>query len=219
MTAPTIIAAEPAGRRAKTREALVAAGLRLLAAKPIDAISIDEIVQEAGVAKGSFYNHFDDKDGLARTIARRIRVDVEREVDEANRGVEDPARRVVRAVCVYIRHALTDRQRASVLLRLHADASHADAPMNRGVLADVSDGLAKGRFAIPSAEVGVLLIMGVAQMALSRAHAEPAPEVAIRLGQQLCALILRGLGLTPGEADAIAEQATREIVGTARGAA
>ena len=217
MTAPPLIA-EPAGRRVKTREALVAAGLRLLAAKPIDAISIDEIVQEAGVAKGSFYNHFDDKDGLARTIAGRIQVDVEREVEAANRDIEDPARRVVRAVCVYIRHALTDRQRASVLLRLHADASHAEAPMNRGVLADVSNGLAKGRFAIPSAEVGVLLIMGLAQMALSRAHGEPDPEVAIRLGQQLCSLILRGLGLAFEEADAIAEQAAREIVRSAPGA-
>ena len=40
-------------RAARTRTALVAAGFDLLAAKPIDALTIDEVVAAAGVAKGA----------------------------------------------------------------------------------------------------------------------------------------------------------------------
>ena len=212
MTAPPPTPVDLTGRRAKTRQALVDAGFRLLATRPIDAIAIDDIVREAGVAKGSFYNHFDDKDALARTIAGHIRVDLETAVDAANAGVEDPARRVVRAVSVYIRHAISDPQRASVLLRLYAGAANAAAPLNRGILADISDGLLKGRFTIPTAETGVLFIMGVAQSALARAHGEPNPAVTIMLGQQLCSLLLRGLGLPAAEADVIAAQAAHDVI-------
>ncbi|MFI4935065.1 MAG: TetR/AcrR family transcriptional regulator [Caulobacterales bacterium] len=207
------------GRRARTRRALVDAGLRLLAERPIDAIAIDDIVREAAVAKGSFYNHFEDKDALARTIAAEIRLRVETRVGEANRGVDDPARRVVRAVCVYLRHVLDDPQRAGVLLRVHALAAYASAPLNKGILEDVSAGLLSGRFAVPTAEAGVLYIMGVAQLALARAHDEPNPAVTIALGQQLCSLLLRGLGLPPTEADAIAAQAAHEIIQPSREAA
>ena len=38
-------------RRLKTRAALLAAGLKLLADRPIDGISVDDIVRHAGVAR------------------------------------------------------------------------------------------------------------------------------------------------------------------------
>ena len=47
-------------RAARTRAALLAAGFDLLVERPIDAIPIDDVVARAGVAKGSFFNHFAD---------------------------------------------------------------------------------------------------------------------------------------------------------------
>src|SRR5579859_4133438 len=91
-------------RRARTRTALLRAGETLFAARAVDGVSIDEIVQAADVAKGSFYNHFPDRDGLAREIAREIRIATETEVTAANAGVSDPALRVTRALCVFVRH-------------------------------------------------------------------------------------------------------------------
>ena len=40
----------------------------LLAQRDVGALSVDEIVAAADVAKGSFYNHFQDKDAFAREI-------------------------------------------------------------------------------------------------------------------------------------------------------
>src|SRR5271169_2752261 len=200
-------------RRAKTRQALLDAGSRLLAENPIDAIAIDEIVRAAGVAKGSFFNHFEDKDAFGRAVARQLRVEIETAVAEINRGIEDPARRVARSVCLYVRHAPRHPQRASVLLRVSPQLSQPDAPLNQGVLNDVSKGLLDGRFSLPTAEAGVLFILGVAQIALARVVREPSASLAEALGQQLCSLLLRGLGLPPGEADQLAAQAAHEVIG------
>jgi AcrR family transcriptional regulator len=203
--------ARPEGRGARTADALVAAGRALMAERPIAAIAVDDIVRAAGVAKGSFYNYFEDKDALARAIAKEVRIGVEAEVSEANARIDDPAHRVARAVCVYINHALSNPQAAGIMLRVYA-GDVTEAALNQGVTHDVSDGLLKGRFAVASVEAGVLFILGVAHLALARAHAEPNPAVAVPLGQQLCSLILRGLGLTPGEADAIAAKAAHQII-------
>ena len=59
-------------RAARTRTALLEAGLDLLADRPIDAIAIDELVAAAGVAKGSFFNHFGDKYGFANAIGEAM---------------------------------------------------------------------------------------------------------------------------------------------------
>lgn len=200
-------------RRAKTRQALLDAGSRLLAEKPIDAIAIDEIVRAAGVAKGSFFNHFEDKDAFGRAVARQLRAEIETAATETNRGIEDPARRVARSVCLYVRHASHHPQRASVLLRATPGLSQPDAPLNQGVLSDVSKGLLDGRFSLPTAEAGVLLILGVAQIALARVVREPSASLAEALGQQLCSLLLRGLGLQPSEADRLAAQAAHDVIG------
>ena len=48
----------PSPRAARTRAALIAAGFDLLVERSIDAIPIDDLVAKAGVAKGSFFNHF-----------------------------------------------------------------------------------------------------------------------------------------------------------------
>jgi AcrR family transcriptional regulator len=55
-----------ATRRDKTRLALIRAGQKLFAERPIDSVSIDDIVQAANVGRGSFYNHFRDTEAFER---------------------------------------------------------------------------------------------------------------------------------------------------------
>ncbi len=200
------------GRGARTREALIRAGRELFAERPVDAVAIDDIVQAARVAKGSFYNHFPDREALVKAVVHEIRESLERRVDAVNAEVADPARRVARAVCVYQRYAVEEPQRARVLVRIQSGFARTDEPMNRGVASDVSAGLVAGRFAIATVEAGVLFVTGVSQAALARTCRQPDVVAAVGLSQQMCALILRGLGVPPAEAEALAAQAAEELV-------
>jgi AcrR family transcriptional regulator len=203
------------GRAQRTREALIRAGRQLFAERAVDAVAIDDIVQAADVAKGSFYNHFTDRDDLVRAVVGEIRVALEARVAEVNAGVEDPARRVARAVCVYQRYALDEAQSARALVRVHSGFASLNSPLNQGAVEDLTAGLAGGRFAIATTEAGLVLVMGVAQAAMARTCRDPQPALATSLAQQVCALILRGLGVPSGEAETIAAQAADEIVRTA----
>jgi len=65
--------AEPAGgKRAENRrrrvQQIVAAAQRLFLERGVEAVTIDEIVAEAGIAKGSFYRYFRDKTDLVERM-------------------------------------------------------------------------------------------------------------------------------------------------------
>ena len=118
-------AAERVNPRAeRTRAALMAAGRRLFSTRPIDAVTVDDIVQAAEVGKGSFYNHFSDRQALARAIASQIRASIESAVARANAGADDPARRLARAVCTYLRYALESCARGAWSFRADRKAEN-----------------------------------------------------------------------------------------------
>src|SRR3546814_9667297 len=74
------------------------AAMQLFARQGVDATTIDEIVDLAGVAKGTFYNYFTDRAEIARAVASDIRHELNAAVEELNRGIDDPAE-IGRASC------------------------------------------------------------------------------------------------------------------------
>jgi len=199
-------------RTERTRTALIGAGRRLYSERSIDAVTVDDIVQLAAVGKGSFYNHFDGREDLAQAVAAEARSIIEASISKANAGVADPAHRMARAVCTYFRFALDHAESAGVLIRLESGSAVLSTSLNRGLVQDIETGLASGRFAISTVEAGVLLVLGVTQLALVRVTQEPTLSFAVPLSQQMCTLILKAFSLAPSEAELVAAQASDEIV-------
>jgi AcrR family transcriptional regulator len=143
----------------------MSAGQHLFAARSVDDVSIDEIVEMADVAKGSFYNHFGDKSELAGAIFELIQGDCEFHIMSANRDIPDPAIRMARALCVMLRYALDHPERLQAMISLSARKTVAQSPLNAGLSADITDGLAEGRMRGVDLEVGVILVLGVINVA------------------------------------------------------
>ena len=61
-------------RKARTRQALIDAAVRLIAEGRGDRASIQEITEEADIGFGSFYNHFDSKEQLFQTASEEVRL-------------------------------------------------------------------------------------------------------------------------------------------------
>src|SRR6185295_19909333 len=59
-----------ASRAAERREAIVAAGLEEFVARGFAATRLDDVAKRAGVAKGTIYLHFKDKEALFEELIR-----------------------------------------------------------------------------------------------------------------------------------------------------
>ena len=72
----------------KIREALFNEGLRLFSEKGLQQTTVNDIVQAVGIARGTFYNYFDDVnslfESLIQSINRRIQEDVKKNRAQAS---------------------------------------------------------------------------------------------------------------------------------------
>jgi len=199
-------------RRTNTREALLVAACTLLADRTTEGFTIDDIVQSAGVAKGSFYNHFSDKQALTDEVSRLIRNKEEAEIKAANRDVIEPAAKIARGMAVYARFALASPEEARIMTLAHVDALSVKSSMNAGVVRDLAEGLRTGKFVIPSIEAAALLVIGQTAVLLSRLKSGTEPEGAGALTQQCIALTLLALGLEYKMAHLVSAQAVEDIL-------
>jgi AcrR family transcriptional regulator len=197
----------------RIREALLNACGDLLSEQPIDAITINNIVETAGVAKGSFYNHFPDKEALAAEVSSAIRVELERSVEESNRNVTDPAYRLVRGMCIHLQMAVADPRRAIIMLRGAGWRTATNNPLNEGIKADIADGLASARFEPRCEDAGVIQVIGAVFFTMLRIIEEQhSAEQAIELATRVFTLILCGFGLREDEAVRIVADSARDLI-------
>ncbi|MCZ8370582.1 MAG: TetR/AcrR family transcriptional regulator [Porphyrobacter sp.] len=195
-------------RSGRTRMALIAAGLDLLVDRPIDAIPIDDFVARAGVAKGSFFNHFKDKHDFAAAVATEVRLEVEAEVARANAGVSDPVARIAGGMSVAARFATEQPRRTMVLLRSQMPATSQSHPFNRGLKDDIEAALEQGLLRPEARLSGVPYWLGLCQVLMmhlidtrpSRQQAED------RLGDMLL-MGLTGLGAPPAQSQELSHAA------------
>ena len=202
----------------KIRDALIEACGDLLAIIPIDAITIANIVETAGVAKGSFYNHFPDKESLANTVSTAIRQEVERKVSESNLNVTDPAYKIARGVSNHVKLAVEDPKRAMIMMRAHELGTTAiDSPLNNNIQVHVSEGVKSGRFSPRCEQAGLLQVMGVTFFIMARIIENSlALEESVDLTSQAVTLVLCGFGVLEEEAARIAVDSARDIIGSTK---
>lgn len=203
--------AAPNSRTMRTRQALLSAGRRLFAERPFDAVAIDDIVNEAKVAKGTFYNHFEDKVALLDAIVTEIRQGIEARITRVNAEVTDPPARIARAICVYVGCAVDNPTEGQILLRNDLRGA-SQRSLNDGLKADLTAGLYSGRLVLPTVEAGLLYVIGITHSLLLAAARTRDPARAVLASQQLCMLMLRAFGLPNAEAELIAAQAADGIV-------
>lgn len=193
-------------RSDRTRQALLSAGLELLVERPIDAIPIDDLVALAGVAKGSFFNHFADKQIFAEAVSACVRAELEERVDSANCGVIDPVERLAAGMRVGAIYALTEPRRTVVMMRGMVRSTTRDNPLNTGVRADVEACVTAGLLRAEAAQAGVLYWLGlchalIANLVERRDTPEFSPERRLE-DMQLMGLI--GLGIAEPHARSLA---------------
>lgn len=183
----------------------------------MDAVPIDEIVATAGVAKGSFFNHFADKQQFADAISAEIRFDLEARVEEANKGVADPLERLVGGMRVAVDFALTERERTTIMARGASLATGRDHPLNAGLRKDLDAARAAGLLRKEADTAGLLLWLGachwimanVIERQLSRGKA------ATRM-KDMMLMALIGLGVDEVRAEELAKDSELRLCAPAR---
>lgn len=80
-------------KRERTRARLIDAAAELIGRHGAETVTIAQITEAAGLAKGTFYNYFDDRDAIIAETALSIIEQVRRQIHNAGRNEADPVDR------------------------------------------------------------------------------------------------------------------------------
>jgi AcrR family transcriptional regulator len=163
------------------------------------------ITEEADVAKGTFYTHFQDKDDLAAAIGRQIRLDLEDRITRMNHGVKDAAVRMANGLATVLDFAIRQPVRARALMRLIPGSVDPETPINAGIRADIVLGQKTKIFQVPSLNAAVVITLGSAMSAAMRlAETQRPVDAPYEFASDAVAIALTGLGMKPAEAQRLA---------------
>lgn len=132
-------------RKVKTRAKLLVASRKLLAAKGLEAVSIQDITDEADVGLGSFYNHFESKMDVLKAVADEYFSIYAFELDQLVSDLKDPAELMSVSYRYTIAQAL-EEQNYSIIQQLPR-AYIVDRIYQRAIT-DMEMGIKAGRFQI-----------------------------------------------------------------------
>ena len=188
-------------RRARTRAELVKAARKLYAARTFDSVTVDDLVNAAGVAKGTFYVHFDSLDDVESAVADELAREFDELLQPRRLTLDDPLERIAAGCGAFINQALHDPAWAALLAR-GAAAMPGIARVARGRLnEDIRRAASTGRLHDVAPDLAFEFVLGITIRTMQSAaegRLKPKHAPAIVAG------ILRAIGVTAAEAEAIA---------------
>lgn len=184
-------------RRARTRQALIAAAREILAETGEGTASIQEIADRADVGFGSFYNHFETKAELFDAAVADALDEYGRLIDELTADIEDPAELFAASIRLTLRLAAIHPEIAQILRLRGLLHVHADTGLGPRALRDLARGLDQGRFQLDDA---VIALSAVGGALIGLLQLNTVADLDSRAGEQMAELVLRMLGIPLDEA-------------------
>jgi len=197
-------------KRERTRVNLIEAAYRVFARKEADSVTIDEIIGEAAVARGTFYNYFQTREEVLTAVAAALSDEMNHSIWAQSAQIDDPAERMAIATRQFLHQAIRDSTWGWVIVRCGLVAAPLSETIKTGVTTDLEAGMELGRFQVANKQAAIDLILGTGLMAMRTilgGHPEPDyPE-------QIAKLILKTLGVDDGEAHSIAFRVLEPLTG------
>jgi len=187
-------------RRAKTRAQLMLAARALYAERAIESVTIDDLVNEAGLAKGTFYVHFDHLPDLQVAVADELAQELDDLLQPFRLQMADPIERIAAGCAAFICEAVRNPSWGSLAARGAWALPSVAQAARTNLREDLRLAAARGRLGAITPELGFEVVSGIVIQAL-RAAGEA------RLSQSdapaAVEAILRALGVASAEAHAI----------------
>jgi AcrR family transcriptional regulator len=148
-------------KRAKTRAQIVQAGAMLFAERPISAVTIDAVVEAAGVAKGTFYYHFQSIDELGAAVGAKLGATFDEMLTPARREFKDPIDRLSFAFTQFLEKARSDADWGRLVVQSSQSPTEFGLGVRSNLKADIAEAIMQGRVSVRDAELAVDIVMGI----------------------------------------------------------
>lgn len=190
-----------AQRREKTRLRLLESALAVFTEKGPDAVVIDDFIAAAGVARGTFYNHFSTTNDLMLALAAAMSDEVLQIVDPIVQHQDDPIVRVACGTRLYMQMAMRYPLWGSFITRVGTRIATRGQLIDVYLTRDLGNARKAKRIQVDSVTVARDIVLGSIFYGIETMLTEPTQ---IHHPEHILRSVLVGFGLDPEEAETIA---------------
>ena len=193
-------------KRARTRAAILDAARARYAAPATNSVTVEAVTQAAGLAKGTFYLHFQDLAALEAELGEALIAELDERLQPARLAVDHPLTRMATAVTMLLR----DLAAAPAQARLAARAVGAIPDVAQAAQArlrqDLADARSAGLLAIGSVGLAARIVVALVEQAARDFGAGRIDATAV---PDIVRAVLRAVGCAPDDAAERADEAAR----------
>lgn len=188
-------------RRMRTRATLIQAAITVLGHEEGRFATVDEIIGKAGVARGTFYNHFEGRDQFLVAVSHELSHAFNAALDSSVGGTADPALRAATWTRSYLRRVRADPPWGWAVVNVGLNGRHLlGEETYNAARRNIAVARKLGTFKVPNAEAALDIGVGVvfaAALTVLRGPTRPDhPEATAYM-------LLLALGVSPAKAQEI----------------
>lgn len=191
-------------KRTRTRAAILQAARTCYAAATPGPVTVDAVMQAAGLAKGTLYVHFQDLAALEAELAKALIEELDEHLQSARLAAEHPLTRLATAATILLRDLASAPARARLVGRVLTAVPDVPDAVQAHLREDLARVRSAGLLAVSSVDLAARLVMALCELAARELGEERLDQTAI---PDIVRAILRAIGCGPHEADSHALEA------------
>ncbi|WP_423194379.1 TetR/AcrR family transcriptional regulator [Cupriavidus sp. H18C2] len=145
-------------KRLLMRTKLLDAAMRVIGEQTGAATVIDDVIREAKVSRGTFYNYFTSLEEVINAIGQEMNNQMVTDILPVYNVLEEPWQRAAVGFRLFMVRALLDRKWAGFVIRIEAWPH--TAQLAKYMSGDLAAGKARGQFRIDNIEAATDFLMG-----------------------------------------------------------
>ena len=156
-------------RRARTRAKILSAAFELFDKRGVDRVTVEDVRERAGLARGSFYNYFLTYEEMLKALASDLARQINSEQSERFESVPNMAERIWSHVRYAILRVASDRSCTEILVRITPLVGPLNEEMRMHAERNMRISVKSKAIDVPSPGVALDLGFGLATMMWQRA--------------------------------------------------
>ena len=135
-------------KKDRTRAAIIDSAINIIAKKGFQKSSIQEMAKKAGIANGTFYNHYKDRKSIFEDVANLIAIELVKVIEEDEIKTKKPAQKLINATNQFINRSVQVPEWGTIFLEAADFSVRLEKDISKYLIKDIKSGIRNKSFLV-----------------------------------------------------------------------
>ena len=135
-------------KKDRTRAAIIDSAINIIAKKGFQKSSIQEMAKNAGIANGTFYNHYKDRKSIFEDVANLIAIELVKVIEENEVKTKKPAQKLINSTKQFIKRSVQVPEWGLIFLEATDFSVRLEKDISNSLIKDIKSGIRDKSFLV-----------------------------------------------------------------------